>query len=210
MSKKLFTILLFLSTVTFANTPTHRHRVRMTEPDPIACQATIQRSLQSILSPSNPSSMNAIAAATANFAATIAHDLIHTAKRLIGSRYCPGSSGPSAFDCSGFTSYVFDKMGIKLKRSSREQSTQGEVISCVRELLPGDLVFFGRGGRKRQTVNHVGIVTSVDTEAGTFEFIHSSTSQGVRIDKYPDTDYWEQQYISGRRIIGTETTPFSE
>ena len=117
---------------------------------------------------------------------------------MIGSRYRSGSSGPKAFDCSGFTSYVFNLMGIRLKRSSREQSTQGEQVDDIRELLPGDLVFFGRGKR----VNHVGIVTSVDSEQGIFQFIHSSTSRGVRIDSYPEDNYWNRHFISGRRILG--------
>lgn len=111
--------------------------------------------------------------------------------------------GPKAFDCSGFTSYVFKRLGITLKRSSQEQNLQGEAISSVNELLPGDLVFFGRNGNRSKSVNHVGIVTNVDREDGTFSFIHASTSQGVRIDSSDDA-YWTRRYMNARRIIGNE------
>lgn len=202
MTKKVFMLLLFLSTVTLANTPTRHHRVRMTEPDALAAQAAVQEQLSSMLTPSFPAERSTTASDVVT--ATIVRDLIAAAKRHIGARYRIGASGPSAFDCSGFTSYVFDKLGISLKRSSREQNTQGTLIDDVRSLQPGDLVFFGRGGRRGTIVNHVGIVTTVDAADGTFEFIHSSTSRGVRVDKYPDVAYWENHFVNGRRIIGTD------
>jgi cell wall-associated NlpC family hydrolase len=180
----------------FANNPV-RHRVELTEPDAVVSPMDIQKELAAIIAPVCPMLR---ANMLTGLGSTVASDLINAAKHLIGSRYRIGSSGPKAFDCSGFTSYVFNLMGIQLKRSSREQSTQGEQVTDIRELLPGDLVFFGRGKR----VNHVGIVTSVDTEQGTFEFIHSSTSRGVRIDSYPEDDYWNRHFISGRRILGYE------
>ncbi len=129
----------------------------------------------------------------------IVMDLISAAKRHIGARYHLGSSGPKSFDCSGFTSYVFRRMGISLNRSSREQHKQGEAVAQTQDLQPGDLVFFGRRGK---TVNHVGIVTDVATD-GTFHFIHASVSRGVRIDTTSD-EYWSARYVGGRRIIGAE------
>ena len=194
MSKKLFALLLCLSTMMFARVP-ERHRVKVTEPDAMVNPLVIQQHLSDILAPISPLMR---ANLLMGLGSTLATDIIDAAKKLIGSRYRSGSSGPKVFDCSGFTSYVFRQMGIELKRSSREQCTQGEQISTISDLLPGDLVFFGRG----KSVNHVGIVTSVDNEEGTFEFIHSSTSQGVRIDRYPDADYWNRRYVSGRRILG--------
>ncbi len=130
---------------------------------------------------------------------TMATDLISAAKQHIGARYRSGSSGPSAFDCSGFTAYVFKHLGISLKRSSKEQHKQGSAIDNSKDLQPGDLVFFGRRGRN---VNHVGIVVDVESD-GTFQFIHASTSRGVRIDDSSD-DYWSLRFIGARRIIGTE------
>lgn len=194
MTKKLLALFLCVSTMLFANNPV-RHRVELTEPDAVVSPIDIQKELAAIIAPVCPMVR---ANLLTGLGSTVASDLINAAKRLIGSRYRSGSSGPKAFDCSGFTSYVFNLMGIRLKRSSREQSTQGEQVDDIRELLPGDLVFFGRGKR----VNHVGIVTSVDSEQGIFQFIHSSTSRGVRIDSYPEDNYWNRHFISGRRILG--------
>lgn len=180
----------------FANNPV-RHRVELTEPDAVVSPMDIQKELATIIAPVCPMVR---ANLLTGFGSTIASDLINAAKHLIGSRYRSGSRGPKAFDCSGFTSYVFDLMGIQLKRSSREQSTQGQQVADIKELLPGDLVFFGRG----KSVNHVGIVTSVDSNQGSFQFIHSSSSRGVRIDSYPGDEYWNRHFISGRRILGYE------
>ena len=194
MTKKLLALFLCVSTMLFANNPV-RHRVELTEPDAVVSPIDIQKELAAIIAPVCPMVR---ANLLTGLGSTVASDLINAAKHLIGSRYRSGSSGPKAFDCSGFTSYVFNLMGTRLKRSSREQSTQGEQVDDIRELLPGDLVFFGRGKR----VNHVGIVTSVDSEQGIFQFIHSSTSRGVRIDSYPEDNYWNRHFISGRRILG--------
>ncbi len=187
MTKKLLALFLCVSTMLFANNPV-RHRVELTEPDAVVSPIDIQKELAAIIAPVCPMVR---ANLLTGLGSTVASDLINAAKHLIGSRYRSGSSGPKAFDCSGFTSYVFNLMGIRLKRSSREQSTQGEQVDDIRELLPGDLVFFGRGKR----VNHVGIVTSVDSEQGIFQFIHSSTSRGVRIDSYPEDNYWNRHFI---------------
>lgn len=196
MIKKLFVFLLCFSTLMSARTPS-RHRVKVVEPDAVVNPLTIQQQLSSILAPVSPLVR---ANLLSGWGSTVASDLISTAKQLVGCRYRRGSSGPKTFDCSGFTSFVYRQMGIELKRSSQEQSTMGQEVEQISDLLPGDLVFFGRG----KGINHVGIVTSVDSEHGTFEFIHSSTSRGVRIDSYPEMDYWNRRFISGRRILGVE------
>lgn len=202
--KKAILILLCLSTVGFAKGPTRRHRVSLSSPDPVATQAQLQAHLGGVLAVVFPQDKSAGAVDfDCPLSATIANDLIAAAKHHIGARYRRGSMGPKAFDCSGFTSYVFKRLGITLKRSSQEQNLQGEAISSVNELLPGDLVFFGRNGNRSKSVNHVGIVTNVDREDGTFSFIHASTSQGVRIDSSDDA-YWTRRYMNARRIIGNE------
>ena len=205
MSKKAICLLFCLSTFSFANTPI-RHRIVEPKPDLLVVQSTVQSRLAEVIEPLSAAietkADNTLAATSIadNIVLNgIASDLISAAKRHIGARYSIGSSGPKAFDCSGFTSYVFARLGITLKRSSREQVTQGEAVRRRTDLQPGDLVFFGRGGRG---VNHVGIVTDVEAD-GTFQFIHASTSRGVRIDSSSDS-YWTRRYVSARRILGTE------
>ena len=208
MIKKIVTLLLCLSTVSFANTPI-RHRNSAVMPDALPTQSRVQSHLvstdESLANISFPELLTDLIDAMPAFAKmgaldkAIATDVIEAAKRHLGARYRSGSSGPSAFDCSGFTSYVFKRMGITLKRSSQEQHKQGSAIDSARDLLPGDLVFFGRRGK---SVNHVGIVVDVESD-GTFQFIHASTSHGVRIDDSTD-DYWQSRFVGARRIIGIE------
>ena len=207
MIKKIVTLLLCLSTVSFANTPT-RHRIPVVAPDSVPTQSGVQSPMDSVEEPEIievPEILTDLidalpaSARMTGLDKTIATDLIAAAKRHIGARYHTGSSGPSAFDCSGFTSYVFKRLGITLKRSSQEQHQQGTAIDSTKDLQPGDLVFFGRRGKH---VNHVGIVVDVESD-GTFQFIHASTSRGVRIDESTD-DYWQPRFVGARRIIGTE------
>ena len=59
--------------------------------------------------------------------------------QYVGAPYVWGASGPSAFDCSGFTSYVYAQVGISLPRTSGEQAVAGTQVSAA-EAQPGDLV----------------------------------------------------------------------
>ncbi len=126
-------------------------------------------------------------------------DILDYAKSFLGRPYSRGSKGPKAFDCSGFTSYVFKNFDIQLSASSSSQYFQGEGID-ITEVRPGDLLFFGgsRGGTSR--VGHVALAVDVD-ENGTVTFIHAATSGGIKYDKYPDGGYYSRRYIGARRVI---------
>lgn len=124
-------------------------------------------------------------------------DLLSEAKRHIGKPYSAGSKGPRAFDCSGFSSYVYRQFGISLSASSSAQYGQGEKVDR-KDLSPGDLVFF-TSRRSGSRVGHVGIVVSADNESGNFKFIHASNSSGITISDYKG--YYVGRYIGARRII---------
>ena len=114
----------------------------------------------------------------------------------LGARYRSGQAGPYAFDCSGFTSYVFKNMGVELSRSSRSQYTQGEPVS-KNDLQCGDLVFFtSRGSGK--SIGHVGIVVDVDAMNGSFNFIHASL-KGVKVSNSSEP-YYSRRYVGARRV----------
>ncbi|MBO3725581.1 C40 family peptidase [Actinomyces bowdenii] len=65
--------------------------------------------------------------------------VVAIAMQYVGSPYVWGASGPTAFDCSGFTSYVYAQVGINLPRTSSAQAGAGYHVSAA-EAQPGDLV----------------------------------------------------------------------
>lgn len=128
----------------------------------------------------------------------LAAQIIDYADNYLGRPYRRGAKGPSAFDCSGFTSYVFKNFDIALSPSSRAQYTQGDKIA-TEDVQPGDLLFFGgRAGGK--TVGHVGMAVDVD-DNGRIKFIHASNSKGITYDTYPDGGYYSKRFIGARRVL---------
>jgi cell wall-associated NlpC family hydrolase len=96
--------------------------------------------------------------------------VVEIAMRYLGRPYHWAASGPDSFDCSGFTMFVYKKVGVSLPHSSRAQYGQGRKVAKA-DLRPGDLVFFGR------PIHHVGIYV------GGGQMIHSPhTGDVVSID----------------------------
>lgn len=130
---------------------------------------------------------------------SIVPDMVAFARNFLGKRYRHGAKGPNAFDCSGFTSYVFKEFGYTLNPSSRAQYTQGHKIN-KEDIVPGDLLFFS-GRRAGSRVGHVGMVIDVDPDKKTVKFIHATIGGGVKIDTYPDGGYYGRRFIGARRIL---------
>ena len=75
--------------------------------------------------------------------------VLSIAAQYEGLMYSYGGTSPSTgFDCSGFTQYVFGKVGISLPRTAEAQR---QATTRVSNPQPGDLVFFG------SPAYHVGI-----------------------------------------------------
>jgi len=115
----------------------------------------------------------------------------------LGSPYKSGGTTVKGFDCSGFTTFVFDQMGIDLPRTSKSQATAGTKVA-KEDLQAGDLVFFDTVGSIDGVVSHVGIYI------GGGEFVHASTSRGVVTDKL-SSSYYAKRYITARRVMDEET-----
>ncbi len=146
---------------------------------------------------------NVVAAPTSHVSDLhLASRMADYASRFIGTRYILGATGPSAFDCSGFTSYIYRKFGIEIKRTSREQFTQGKNVN-IGDLQPGDLLFFSSRSSGRGRVGHVAMVASVDRENGTCRFIHASSRKGVTYQTFPDNAYYSTHFIGAKRVLGT-------
>jgi cell wall-associated NlpC family hydrolase len=101
-----------------------------------------------------------------------------------GTPYQYGAAGPSRFDCSGFTRFIFAKFGISLPHSS---SAQYSVVRHVanRNKQVGDLVFFHSGSGH---VYHVGIYAG-----GGRIWAATHTGDYVRLE-----GMWNASYYVGR------------
>ena len=126
------------------------------------------------------------------------NSLLDEAMSHIGARYRSGSKGPHSFDCSGFTSYVFKQLGsANIGSSSRDQYARNVPVSRS-EMQRGDLVFFTSPSSGRN-VGHGGIVVNVDPLTNTFDFIHASSSGGVKISNSTD-GFYARRFIGVRRV----------
>ncbi|MEF3120460.1 C40 family peptidase [Kocuria flava] len=73
--------------------------------------------------------------------------IVGTAMQQEGSGYVYGGTEPGAWDCSGFTQWVYEQQGIDLPRTSQQQWVAGTPTS---DPQPGDLVVQNGGA-------HIGI-----------------------------------------------------
>ena len=118
--------------------------------------------------------------------------IVAYAKQFLGVPYVYGGNGPSCFDCSGFTKYVYAHFGVTLNRTATDQLANGTAVSKS-QLQPGDLVFFKANTSK--PVSHVGIYI------GGGQFIHASTNTySVKIDNLA-SGYYSRVYVYGRHIM---------
>ncbi len=121
-------------------------------------------------------------------------NVIRTAKRYLGRRYVWGATGPSKFDCSGFTQYVLRKSkGVRIPRVSRQQAYYGKYVSR-RNLRAGDLIFFDTSHRRRGYVNHVGIYI------GNNQFIHASSARHRVVITSLNRPFYRARFKWGRRV----------
>lgn len=119
-------------------------------------------------------------------------NLLHYALNFEGISYARGGSNPaSGFDCSGFVRYIFDRVeGLNLPHSSKALSEIGDRIG-LKDLHPGDLVFFSFAHR----ISHVGIYM------GDNQFIHaSSTNTGDVMVSSLNDHFWVKHFTLARRL----------
>ena len=100
----------------------------------------------------------------------------------------------SATDCSGFVQFIYHRFKIDLPRSSAEQAQVGKVVTRQMDfskLLPGDLLFFRRGG----PVGHAGIYL------GEGKMIHASNHRyGVTVTDLRQP-YYEGTFEVAKRVF---------
>lgn len=108
--------------------------------------------------------------------------IVDFAYQYLGAPYVWGATGPTSFDCSGFTSFVYaNAAGIDITRTTYSQMGVGTPVSYS-ELQPGDLVFTYGG-------DHVGIYV------GGGQYVHAPMpDQGVKVGNITD-------FYTARRVL---------
>jgi cell wall-associated NlpC family hydrolase len=126
--------------------------------------------------------------------------LVTLAKLQVGLKYKLGAKAPGkAFDCSGLVQWILGKFDLTVPRTSREQVKEGvEIARDPLTLLPGDLLFFGRGAK----ISHVGIYI------GDGKYVQAANrKEGVIESKLPTgkaaTSWWK----SVRRLFDHDSAP---
>jgi cell wall-associated NlpC family hydrolase len=116
--------------------------------------------------------------------------IVSVARNQVGDRYSAGSSGPSAFDCSGLTRYVYKvATGKELPHYSRAQFARVKRISKA-SARPGDLVFFFRNG-----AHHVGVYIGKGRMVDAAGY-----GKGVRISPISGS-WWSRTYSGMGRLL---------
>lgn len=117
----------------------------------------------------------------------------------LGSRYRLGALKPGrAFDCSSLVQYVMSLVDVMLPRTAAEQARVGvPVPRDSAQLLPGDLLTFGRG----KQITHIGIYV------GNGRYVHASSKKRTVVEvPLPRLSGRGSQWWKGaRRILPPET-----
>ncbi len=127
------------------------------------------------------------------------NEIVAYARQFLGVRYQYGGRNPRGFDCSGLTCHVMSAFNLELPPTSSLQAGSGRKVSW-KNTLPGDLIFFGKGGR----VNHVAIVTQ--NQNGKVFVIHSTVSKGVKIDEITNNSYWRPRIMGAANYLSANNS----
>lgn len=144
-------------------------------------------------------------AATENESAFM-DDLLKTAGLFVGVPYMWGGTSIKNVDCSGLARSIYFANGVLLPRNASQQGRVGKDVRIFNdagevdwsELLPGDLVFWGRAATDStaEKATHVGMYI------GEGRFIHSSHIVRINSLDAAEPDFYDRRPIRVGRIIG--------
>lgn len=127
--------------------------------------------------------------------------ILATAHSMLGFPYLWAGMSPKGMDCSGFVRTALFMHDIIIPRDCSQIYLTGERITDRAQLIPGDLVFFGRyreDGSPRPT--HVGFYI------GKGRFLHSMGL--VQIGSFEPSDPLYDAYNTGRYLFGNRILPY--
>ncbi len=115
------------------------------------------------------------------------HDrVVRIAMKHRGAPYLWGGASPAGFDCSGFVTYVYAKVGVSVPHNAAQQYRYGTPIA-KNKLSAGDLVFFDR-------LRHNGVYI------GQGRLIHATREGGgVKVSRL-DEPWLKARWVGARRL----------
>lgn len=133
------------------------------------------------------------------FEGNIGGSIVTYALAQVGVPYVSGGTSPRGFDCSGFTQYIYNQLGISIPRTCDGQLSKGLIIP-KEDLKRGDLVLFQR------TTSHPGLSTHVGIYLGNGKLIHAG-GRGISVVDL-NSAYFTKHYLCARRIVLPEKSRF--
>ncbi|TCD11121.1 hypothetical protein EZ449_06400 [Pedobacter frigidisoli] len=141
-----------------------------------------------------------------------ANRILETAKTLLGVPYLWGGTSTKGVDCSGFTKMSYFLNGIIIPRDASQQALVGAAVDvlesdsisvekCLKNLQPGDLMFFSAA--KRRGLNG-GRVSHTAIYIGNGEFIQAAGMVKINsiISTAPNYDsHQSKTLVSARRFL---------
>jgi cell wall-associated NlpC family hydrolase len=99
----------------------------------------------------------------------------HEASKFKGAPYKYGAAGPTRFDCSGYTMYVYKKFGKSLPHNAAQQYSVMHHFAASKK-VPGDLLFFRNSSGR---ISHVAIYAGVSPSSHKAMMWHAPHSGDV-------------------------------
>src|SRR5690606_13757271 len=127
-----------------------------------------------------------------NLSAGEMDELMDRIEEYLHTPYLWGGESKDGIDCSSFVQNVmYMALGVKLPRTSLEQSKKGSQISTD-ELTLGDLLFFDTMNKGH--TSHVGIYLDEGL------FVHSGSRTGVAIASLND-EFYTETFLFAKRVF---------
>ena len=120
------------------------------------------------------------------------NQVVDFAMQYVGYPYVYAGEGPYAFDCSGFTKFVYQNtLGMDITHDMFQQIKMGAPVNRS-DLQPGDMVFFAN--TFRPGLSHNGIYI------GNGQFVHAENeSTGVKVSDI-NSDYYSSRWYGAVRL----------
>jgi cell wall-associated NlpC family hydrolase len=126
-------------------------------------RARLRASALLVLMASVLGGLTLVSPATPAEAASWRSQVVTEAAKYRGDPYRYGAAGPTRFDCSGYTMYVYKRFGKSLPHNAASQYASMTHVA-KNQKVPGDLLFFRNSSGR---ISHVAIYAGPSHQAST-------------------------------------------